>query len=191
MSAIFSKFTDIKNSHLNYLTLILFFLFGLNLPLVAQQKDSTNQFKIDFFKVFDSSSKKIMELSEAIPFEDYKWRPAEKIRSINESLMHVVNTNYYLASKLNSPLPEDVMRDDSKSFKTKKAAREILVKSIDHVREAIQNISNEQLYSTVDFWGRKETMQRVILQVSEHMAEHLGQLIAYARMRGVAPPWSK
>jgi hypothetical protein len=31
----------------------------------------------------------------------------------------------------------------------------------------------------------------MITALAEHCHEHLGQLIAYARMNGVTPPWSK
>ena len=175
-----------------YLKIIIFVSLGLILAVNAQEKDSTEQFKIDFFKMFDSSSKKLIELADAIPPKDYNWTPAEEVRTIRELLMHVAGTHYFLASKLNSPVPERIKpREFSKSIKTKKAAQEILLYSLEHIREAVQKINKGQLYSTVYFFGRKETMQRVILQVGEHMAEHLGQLIVYARMRGIKPPWSK
>ena len=186
-----SIFHYAKTFHCRLFLLIVLILFGVTFQVIAQEKNLTNQFKNDFFKMFDSSSKKMIDLSDAISSVDYDWYPAEKIRSIKESLMHVASTNYYLASKLNLPVPEDVLTESFKSVKTKKVAQEILRKSIDHVRVAIQNINNEQLYSKVNFWGGKETMHRVVLQVGEHMAEHLGQLIAYARMKGVTPPWSK
>jgi len=31
----------------------------------------------------------------------------------------------------------------------------------------------------------------VLFQLIAHMNEHLGQSIAYARMNGVVPPWSR
>jgi hypothetical protein len=31
----------------------------------------------------------------------------------------------------------------------------------------------------------------VLLQLVAHMNEHLGQSIAYARMNGIVPPWSR
>jgi hypothetical protein len=31
----------------------------------------------------------------------------------------------------------------------------------------------------------------VLLRALAHANEHLGQMIAYARMNGVVPPWSK
>ena len=69
-------------------------------------------------------------------------------------------------------------------------AKKILAMSIEHVRLAIMNVENDKLYEKINFFGGKETRQRVIFQVGEHMAEHLGQLIVYARMIGVILPWS-
>jgi uncharacterized damage-inducible protein DinB len=161
-------------------------------PLYAQELKSTNQFKIDFFKVFDSSSGKIMELADAIPAEDYDWRPTESVRSIKESLIHLAGTHYYLASRLGSPIPEKIESGEyEESVKTKEETQEFLLKSIEHVKSAIGKINGEQLYEKVTFFGGEETRQRIVLQVGEHSAEHLGQLIVYARMKNITPPWSK
>ena len=35
------------------------------------------------------------------------------------------------------------------------------------------------------------TTNAVLIDLETHMAEHLGQAIAYARMNGIVPPWSK
>jgi uncharacterized damage-inducible protein DinB len=186
------KYRDIKNLFSGIFTLILVISMFLPLSLNAQRKESTNQFKIDFFKVFDSSSQKIIELADAIPAADYNWRPTEDIRSIKESLMHLAGTHYNLASKLNHPAPEGIEPGDfEESVETKEDAREMLLISIEHVRLAIEKLSDQQLYEGVNFFGGKETRQRVVLQVGEHMAEHLGQLIVYARMKDIAPPWSR
>jgi uncharacterized damage-inducible protein DinB len=181
-----------KNLILKIFKLLIVGSLIFALPLNAQENESTNQFKIDFFKVFDSSSGKIIELANVLPSEEYNWRPTENIRSIIESLMHIAGTHYYLASKLNYPIPEGIEPGDfEESVDTKKKALEILSKSIEHIRLAIGNVKDKQLYETVNFFGGKETMQRVILQVGEHIAEHLGQLIVYARMKDITPPWSR
>jgi uncharacterized damage-inducible protein DinB len=134
----------------------------------------------------------MIALCDSIPFEDYDWRPVEEVRSIMETIIHVASTNYYLASYLNSPVPKGIKPAEFPSLiNTKEDVKEMLLRSIDHVREAIQKVDENELYSEVDFWRGKETQQRIILQVGEHMAEHLGQLIVYARIQGVIPPWSK
>jgi uncharacterized damage-inducible protein DinB len=175
-------------------TVLILFTAGLMisvLPINAQERSSSDQFKIDFFKVYDSSSGKIMELTDAISADDYDWRPTESVRSIKESLIHLARAHYYLASKLGSPIPEKIESgENEQSINSKEEVEGFLLASIEHVKSAVQNVKHDQLYEEIDFFGGKETRQRVVLQVSEHMAEHLGQLIVYARMRDVTPPWS-
>jgi hypothetical protein len=38
--------------------------------------------------------------------------------------------------------------------------------------------------------GRDATVDGVYLRIIVHANEHMGQLIAYVRMNGIAPPWS-
>jgi uncharacterized damage-inducible protein DinB len=39
--------------------------------------------------------------------------------------------------------------------------------------------------------GRDSTVDAMYLRIIVHANEHEGQLVAYARMTGVVPPWSK
>ena len=39
--------------------------------------------------------------------------------------------------------------------------------------------------------GQNRSVPEVVLLVAGDMHEHLGQLIAYARMNRILPPWSK
>ena len=41
------------------------------------------------------------------------------------------------------------------------------------------------------FGGREMTQRALLILILNHMHEHLDQSIAYARMNGVAPPWSE
>jgi len=47
----------------------------------------------DFFKVFTMTSDKVSQLAEAIPAEKYDWRPAEGVRSVKESILHLAGAN--------------------------------------------------------------------------------------------------
>jgi hypothetical protein len=35
------------------------------------------------------------------------------------------------------------------------------------------------------------TMRGLLTEVDTHIAEHMGQLMAYCRMNGIVPPWSQ
>jgi uncharacterized damage-inducible protein DinB len=43
----------------------------------------------------------------------------------------------------------------------------------------------------VDFFGKPATANAIYLRILAHTNEHLGQMIAYARMAGITPPWTK
>jgi uncharacterized damage-inducible protein DinB len=43
----------------------------------------------------------------------------------------------------------------------------------------------------VKFLGAEVPASHVLLRILVHNHEHMGQAIAYARMSGVTPPWSK
>ena len=42
----------------------------------------------------------------------------------------------------------------------------------------------------IKFFGRPMTVETLIFTMANHMHEHLGQSIAYARVNGIVPPWS-
>jgi hypothetical protein len=52
-------------------------------------------------------------------------------------------------------------------------------------------LSDNDLKTSVKFFGRDTTKQQAALMLLFDQHEHLGQSIAYARTNGVVPPWSK
>ena len=59
------------------------------------------------------------------------------------------------------------------------------------VRLARATETPKDLERKVEFLKRDTTADAVYLRLIIHCNEHMGQLVAYARMTGVAPPWSK
>jgi hypothetical protein len=47
------------------------------------------------------------------------------------------------------------------------------------------------LVGSRSLFGRERTSPELMLFVAGDMHEHLGQLIAYARMNRIVPPWSR
>lgn len=56
---------------------------------------------------------------------------------------------------------------------------------------AIRQVPADRLGEEVELFGAKVPLARVLILAADHSHEHLGQLIAYARMNRVVPPWSK
>jgi uncharacterized damage-inducible protein DinB len=137
----------------------------------------------------DDVEKKVVALAEAIPQEKYNWRPAEGVRSVSEAFMHVAQGNYLLPSMAGTKPPDgmDLMTYD-KSATNKKDVVAALHASYDHARKFAKGVSDADLAKEVDFFGQKKTVRDLLFLSVEH--SH-GQTVAYARMNGVTPPWSK
>ena len=168
-------------------SIIALFSFGLVFTVSAQ-----STFHTVFLNGYDQASDKVEQLAGAFSQDQYTWRPAEGIRSVSEAMMHVAGANFFFANMLGAETPDGVNpRELEAKVTTKEEASKILKMSIEHVRKAIEKTSAESLEEEIDLFGNKTARMAVVLLVGEHLNEHLGQLIAYARSTGVVPPWSK
>lgn len=145
-------------------------------------------FRAEFLASVDDAEAKLMELVETTPAESFSWRPANGVRSISEVYMHVAGGNYFLATFLGVPAPKPA-RDLEKSVTKKADVAAELKRSFDHLRAAAARTGD--LEKPVKMFGNNTTRRGVLLTISNHLHEHLGQSIAYARMNGVTPPWSR
>ncbi len=67
----------------------------------------------------------------------------------------------------------------------------ILTTAFAHLRNAILETDDATLDKQYSLMGREVSGRLLLIGPQFHSAEHLGQAIAYARINGVAPPWSK
>jgi len=133
-----------------------------------------------------------LRLAEAFPAEKYTWRPAPGVKSVAECFLHVSAANYNMYKLVGAPFPAglDVAgMEQSTTDKTKVIAT--LKASYTHAKQAITDMPDANLEKTMDWLGGKITQRGVLLYIVPHIAEHLGQAIAYARINGVVPPWSE
>jgi len=136
-------------------------------------------------------SQQLIALAEATPADKFAWRPAAGVRSTSEVYMHIVNTNFYLLSVTGPKMPPDLKEGMEKSVTSKADVISWLKRSLDAVKEAHLAETPKDLERKVHIFDRDATVDGMYLRIIVHANEHMGQLVAYARMTGVAPPWSK
>ncbi len=144
-------------------------------------------FKSEFITSLDEVQEKLFELAESTPAGAYGWRPAPGVRSISEVYMHIAGSNYFLATFIGVEPPK--VGDLEKQFTRKAEVLVELRKSFDHLRGAANRVAD--LDKPVKMFGNNTTHRGVLVTALNHLHEHLGQSIAYARMNGVVPPWSR
>lgn len=154
----------------------------------AKPAPAPTGFRAEFLTNLDEVQEKIMDLAESMPADKYGWRPAPGVRSTSEVFMHVVGGNYFLSSFL-GVTPPKMNGDIEKTITKKDDVIAELKRSFDHLRSATATATN--LEKPVKMFGHQTTNRGVMVTVLSHLHEHLGQSVAYARINGVVPPWSR
>lgn len=144
-------------------------------------------FRGEFHEQLADVEEKIVRLAEATPADKFGWRPAGDIRSISEVYMHIAGGNYFLSTFLGAKAPAHA-GDIEKKITRKSDVIAELKRSFDHLHAAVENADN--LDQSVKMFGKTTTRRAVLITMLNHLHEHLGQSIAYARMNAVVPPWS-
>jgi uncharacterized damage-inducible protein DinB len=172
--------------------LILFFILS-TAAAFAQQKAPDG-----IWEGYDGEwrhvSQQLIALAEATPAEKFAWRPAEGVRSTSEVYMHLVIANFYLLSVTGPKMPADLdasnIQKAEKSVTNKAEVIAWLKRSLEAVKTAHAAVTPKDLQRKVKISDREATVDGMYLRIIVHANEHMGQLVAYARMTGVTPPWS-
>jgi hypothetical protein len=162
----------------------------------------------EILSTFNSASNRSLTLAKAIPQEKLTWRPMEGVRSFGEVFVHIAGSTLLFCSYAGMKIPEGPAHDLAtvymkrgfelpELFATEAAIKdrgkivEVMEQAIAPARELIGGLSDADLEKKVDFFGRPITLRGLFIQGNEHLGEHLGQAIAYARVNHIVPPWSE
>jgi uncharacterized damage-inducible protein DinB len=159
-------------------------------PRTAPPASKPNGFRGEVLADLDEVQDKIVRLATAMPAEKYTWRPAAGVRSVSEVYMHIAGGNYFLATFVGHEPPSDIPKNLEK-IADKQAVLAELRRSFDHFRRVILDEPDADLDKVANMFGKPSTHRHMFTMTLNHLHEHLGQSIAYARMNGVAPPWSE
>jgi uncharacterized damage-inducible protein DinB len=167
------------------------------LPLHAQAPATLTG---DLIKDINDVEAKLVGLANALSDEQYKWRPAEGVRSVHEVLMHVAADNYFIPAAMGVPAPaatKITATDYSavQAFEQQKPDKATTIAelkaSFAHVKNALAGVPEARMSESLKVFGQDFTVRGFMVLTTTHLHEHLGQMIAYARVNGVKPPWSR
>jgi DinB superfamily len=165
-------------------------------------------FRGEFLWELEIAIRQSVELAEAIPPAKYDWRPDTKARSVSEVFVHVATGNFMLLDVIGVAAPMDfyaqvpahgqerfsglIRRNDELAARVreKNAVVPLLKRSLQAVNQSFNQASDPELDRRLHFFGEETTVRRVYLRLLAHAHEHMGQMIAYLRFNGFAPPWS-
>jgi|HubBroStandDraft_1064217.scaffolds.fasta_scaffold83211_2 peptidylprolyl isomerase len=139
----------------------------------------------------------VMQLAKAVPEEKYSWRPAPGVRTFQQVFLHIAYANHLIlniAKGSDEAEVKKIIEDNDKGEQqpiSKQKTLAALTSSYAEVHKYLDEVRAQALTRDAEFFGQKTTRRGVLIFLDTHMGEHLGQAIAYARMNGIVPPWSK
>ncbi|HEX3926906.1 MAG TPA: DinB family protein [Gemmatimonadales bacterium] len=162
-------------------------------PNRAAAVEYRQQFLIDL----DTLHAKVIALAKAVPADKYTWRPMPGTRTFGEVFMHIAS-EYLLYNPASfggarSPLvkPGQAGIQAFEQNSSKDSVLKYLAAGIAYSHSALMAIPPDSLVGKRKMFGRELNIFETGIGMTADLHEHLGQLIAYARMNAIVPPWSK
>ena len=141
---------------------------------------------------------KFVALAAAFPEDRYDWRPMEGTRSVRDVLVLIAAEGNVFPAHWDLPAAEGAAEGyqaESARLDGLAGTRALLIaeldRSFDHLSRSIAGMSDEARAADGRTFGRDMKVDAGITLALSDMHEHLGQLIAYARMNRIVPPWSR
>jgi DinB family protein len=171
---------------------------GSAAPARAQDvmnKESAATLKSAFAADVEAMHQKFLALANAFPQDKYSWRPMEGVRSVSEVLMLAAMEGYSFIPNSFGAKPADLgSRDEMAKLRTLSDKAQVidhLNKGFAHAKAELGALDPATLTGKRKVFGQDRSAAEIALLVGGDLHEHLGQLIAYARMNHIVPPWSK
>jgi hypothetical protein len=154
----------------------------------------------ELLRQLEGVEQKTLALADVLTEAEYDWRPGPGVRSGGEVFMHVAAINFVFPLFAGHEPPESTglslenlgtaadAYENSRS--SKEDVRPELRASFENLRSAMESSAASDLDRPVTVFGSPGTVRALWIAQLGHLQEHLGQLIAYARVNGVVPPWS-
>jgi uncharacterized damage-inducible protein DinB len=150
---------------------------------VAQNPISVGQ-KIFFGMV----SHNVIAGAEAMPEENYSFKPTPEVRSFAQLVGHAADAEYSFCSTAAGEKPP---ASSSEKSKTSKADLVQAVKDASAYCDKVYGaMTDDHASDLVKMMGRDMAKVTVLTVNTAHLDEHYGNMVTYLRLKGIVPPSS-
>lgn len=166
---------------MNRFTLIFSFVFFICLSAKAQ-----DAYLLEFQQKWANAKNYTLELARSMPEEHYDFQPTEEQMSFKRQLLHTASNMVWLTSAYlgGQKLEADLRSDDY----NKAEVIALLEQAFDNAAAAVKNFPKEDLDIAVKFFAGPMSKRQIMVLMNDHVVHHRGQMIVYARLKGVKPP---
>jgi hypothetical protein len=168
-------------------------------PLAAQSVGNSAEFeawrKVQTHDI-DALRKKFMALAKAVPADKLSWRPMKGTRSFHDVFAHVAAEGNTETAMFGAKLPAGSLADfDAEEARLGKLPDDQLIAAMDQSMQSLSatlaGLSLDRINTSITYYGQPTLPRVATTYTLNDLHEHLGQLVSYARMNQIVPPWSR
>lgn len=137
----------------------------------------------EYAKHFAALSQLSVAVAQAMPADQYGFRPHPESMDFGQLMSHIATTNYQFCAGL-----KDAQTPALPSPTDKDGVVKFLSDSFAYCAEVISNLTDGQLSAAHDSPDGHLPGREVLLAMYVHVAHHRGQAEIYLRDKGIRPP---
>jgi uncharacterized damage-inducible protein DinB len=137
----------------------------------------------EYAKHFAALTELSIAVAEAMPAEQYSFKPHAESMDFGALVSHIAATNYQFCAGLKDTEPPSLSTASEKV-----AIVKFLRNSFDYCSGIIASLSSEQLERVHNSPDGRLPGREVLLAMYVHVAHHRGQAEIYLRDKGIRPP---
>jgi len=130
----------------------------------------------------------ILSAAEAVPAQEYGFRPTPEVRSFGQLVGHIANAQYAICS---SALGEESPARQNYEETAGKAELIEALRGSGAVCDRAYAQTDAQAMQTTQLFGQERTRLAALVLNATHDWEHYGNLVTYMRIQGLVPPSSQ
>lgn len=146
----------------------------------SQQSDV----KEAFLEKWQNSRDYLIAIAEAMPEEDYAFKPTERQMSFAEQLIHIQSNIDWLGTTYFKMEEAEISTVENE----KKRIIQNLKNSFNKLYQAVEKTAISDLKETVDFFAGSKSKLQILNLLQDHVTHHRGQLLVYLNLKNVEPP---
>ena len=153
--------------------------------LLAQDKNPvTSAVK----EILPRQQRNLVAAADEMPAGKYSYKPTEKQMPFSHLVLHIMQSNYLLCSKL-TDTPEPKPATPLKETDGKDKLVPALKASFEFCATGLGKIDDSKLADEVElFGGRKGSKAFALIALSNDWADHYSAAAMYLRLNGLLPP---
>jgi uncharacterized damage-inducible protein DinB len=156
-----------------------------SVAFAADDPKAASKYGAEFAKHWSTARDLTLAVAEAMPAENYDFKPNPEEMSFGEQIVHIGQANYSYCTRMTGATAKSPFVKPEKIDKA--TALKVVGDAFSYCGEIVSKLTDDQLGEVRGPMDVRE----LTLGVMTHMAHHRGQAEVYLRVKGIKPPTYK